>query len=103
MNHELTYCHLHTVPDGPPQNILGHGVDGMPLQVGLSWQPPLPELRNGDIVRYHITCGGELATTAELSIRVSVPTPATRYTCSVAAATAVGPGVSGSVEALSGI
>ena len=95
--------YLLAAPEGAPQSIQGRGVGEMPLRVDLSWQPPLPELRNGDIVRYHITCGGMPTTTAELSIRVSVPTPATRYTCSVAAATAVGPGVSGSVDVLSGI
>ena len=97
-----SYHYLCTVPEGAPHIIQGRGVDGVPLLVDLSWQPPLPELRDGDIVGYNIACGGVTTTTAELSIRVSVPTPATRYTCSVAAATAVGPGVSGSVGALSG-
>ena len=41
-------------------------------------------------------------TTAELSIRVAVPTAAMRYNCSVAAATVVGTGVRGYVPALSG-
>lgn len=92
-----------TVPDGPPLNIQGSGVDGMPGQVSISWQPPQLELRNGEITGYRINCPGSTpATTNQLNTIVSVQRAATRYTCLVAAATDVGPGVSGSVEVLSG-
>ena len=91
-----------SVPDGPPLNIQGRGVDGMPLQVSISWQPPLPELSNGEITGYNINCGSSVATTDQLNVLVDVSMPATIHNCLVAAATRVGPGANGSVQALTG-
>ena len=43
---------IHIAPDGPP--IKAQATDVQPTNITLSWQPPVPELRNGNIVRYSI-------------------------------------------------
>ena len=74
----------------------------MPLQVSISWQPPLPELSNGEITGYHINCGSSVVTTDQLNVLADATMPATIHNCLVAAATRVGPGANGSVQTLTG-
>lgn len=39
-------------PSGPPQNVEAHPLS--PRSFNLSWEPPLPEQRNGIITRYTV-------------------------------------------------
>lgn len=39
-------------PAGPPLNVAARAVS--PTQILITWAPPLPELRNGDIQGYYV-------------------------------------------------
>lgn len=70
--------------------------------LGLTWEPPFEENRNGIIVSYTVSIvaaddGGtslELTATGTTSIVAADLRPFTTYTCSVAASTSVGVGPS---------
>ncbi len=84
-----------TVPSGSPTNFTATSVSSTTAQ--LSWDPPLPEERNGIIRQYMIIVepsGGEpfsFTITATSSYTVSALRPFTVYSFSVAAVT-IGPG-----------
>lgn len=84
-----------TAPSGPPQNFVAT-VEGN--SITLSWEPPLPEFRNGIINSYTLSCDAEDGTNIDLilnavsQISLYDLSPNTEYTCRVAASTAPGMG-----------
>ena len=64
----------------------------------LSWQPPLPEERNGVIISYTLICGGteiKLNAVTQLTLYLYDEfSPNAEITCSIVASTAAGEGPS---------
>ena len=83
-----------TAPSGPPQNLM-LTVDETSLTA--SWEPPLPEERNGVISSYTLNCSGgseilELRLNPISTITLYDLGPNTQYMCEVAAWTSAGMG-----------
>ena len=70
-------------------------MDGNALM--LSWQPPLPEERNGVIISYTLFCGGpgiKLNAVTQFTLYLYEFIPNAEITCRIAASTAAGEGPS---------
>ena len=72
----------------------------------LSWSPPEPRLRNGDISSYTVTCSSPSSSSPDFSdtipdtqVMATGLTPNTMYSCSVLATNSVGSGPSATVDA----
>ena len=72
----------------------------------LSWSPPEPHLRNGDISSYVVTCSSPSSSSPDFSdtipdtqVMATGLTPNTMYSCSVLATNSVGSGPSATVDA----
>ena len=73
------------------------GLEAVPSSTGLqlSWSPPEPQLRNGEITSYTISCSSSSSSTDTTSITEYIVTglsPNTEYTCSVRATNSAGTG-----------
>jgi hypothetical protein len=91
---ELSFTTLEDAPSGPPQNLM-LTVDETSLTA--SWEPPLPEERNGVISSYTLNCSGgseilELRLNPISTITLYDLGPNTQYMCEVAAWTSAGMG-----------
>ena len=82
-------------PTGGPD-----GLEAAPSSTSLqlSWSPPKPPLRNGEITSYTISCSSSSSsspstdTTSDTEYTVTGLSPNTEYTCSVRATNSAGTG-----------
>ena len=90
------YYTLCAVPTGAPQNVVA--ISNAYDSITLSWNPPLLEEQNGDIVQYvvnvthTVTLDRVQYTLTATTITITGLEPYTNYVCVVAAATASGLG-----------
>lgn len=90
---------LSTAPSGPPINLRVNTDERDPNSLDLTWNPPRPEHRNGNIRRYEISIVRADSTQEEFHLNSSTNSfkvrglrPYTTYRCRVAAYTvALGP------------
>ena len=89
-------CSLHVAPSGYPQNLSAVPTSSSSLL--LTWQPPLPAERNGEIVLYTINVtivesGEEFQLTSLVAnLSLSSLRPYYTYTFAIAASTVIGEG-----------
>ncbi|CAI8048070.1 Receptor-type tyrosine-protein phosphatase S [Geodia barretti] len=95
--------YLGVSPTGAPVNLMA--VAGR-RNLMLSWSPPEPRLRNGDISSYTVTCFSPSSSSPDFSdtipdtqVMATGLTPNTMYSCSVLATNSVGSGPSATVDA----
>ena len=72
--------------------------------LALSWSPPEPRLRNGDISSYTVSCSSPSSstpdnTTGDTKVVATGLTPNTMYSCSVLATNSAGSGPLATVDA----
>jgi hypothetical protein len=90
-----------SVPTGAPMNFIA--VAGR-RNLALSWSPPEPRLRNGDISSYTVSCSSPSSstpdnTTGDTQVVATGLTPNTMYSCSVLATNSAGSGPLATVDA----
>ena len=96
VNNDLLQCCSHAVPETAPLQFTVQATDSRTLV--LSWEPPLPEDRNGIITNYTINItemetGTQSQLVADNTTITALPLhPHYTYSCTVAAETSVGLG-----------
>ena len=96
MSTDLLHSCSHAVPETAPLNLSVQATDSQTLV--LSWEPPLPEDRNGIIINYTVNIT-EMETGTQFQLVTDNTTitafslhPHYTYSCTVAAETSVGLG-----------